>query len=179
MMKIVRAKLHGIRVTESDLNYHGSITLDPEQCDLVGLYPLEYVEIWNKTNGARISTYVIHGEPGSKCCILNGAAARTCQPSDEMIIASSEYIEPTQLYDIKPRILTFLPNNEVDQVLEYVVYASDDRAFDFKIVDVDKQTIEDCHTYPNVDIAAIRENLANKGWNDEEIEAFVNTHFTL
>jgi aspartate 1-decarboxylase len=179
MMKIVRAKLHGIRVTAADLNYHGSITLDPEQCDLVGLYPLEYVEIWNKTNGARISTYVIHGEPGSKCCILNGAAARTCQPSDEMIIASSDYIEPTQLYDIKPRILTFLPNNEVDQVLEYVVYASDDRAFDFKIVDVDKQTIEDCHTYPNVDIAAIRENLANKGWNDEEIEAFVNTHFTL
>ena len=69
MIKVVRAKLHGIRVTGADLNYHGSITLDPEQCERAGFYPLEFVEIWNKHTGARLSTYVIHGEPGSRCCI--------------------------------------------------------------------------------------------------------------
>lgn len=73
MMKVIRAKLHGIRVTNADLNYHGSITLDPDHCALAGLYPMEFVEIWNKNSGARISTYVIYGEAGSRCCVLNGA----------------------------------------------------------------------------------------------------------
>jgi len=179
MIKIVRAKLHGLRVTGADLNYHGSITLDPEQCEMAGIYPLEFVEIWNKSSGARISTYVIHGEPGSQCCVLNGAAARTCQRGDELIVAASDYIEPSKLYDVKPRILTYLPKNEVDQVLEYDVFASKERAYDFRIIDADKQTLEDCHTYPNVDVTAIRENLAAKGWSEEEIDAFINAHFTL
>jgi aspartate 1-decarboxylase len=93
MIKVVRAKLHGIRVTGADLNYHGSITLDPEHCKAAGIYPLEFVEIWNKSTAARISTYVIFGEAGSRCCILNGAAARTCHAGDEVIIAASDYIE--------------------------------------------------------------------------------------
>src|SRR5215210_7113755 len=87
MLKIIRAKLHAIRVTGADLNYHGSITLDPEHCTEAGIYPLEFVEIWNKHSGARLTTYVIYGEPGSRCCVLNGAAARTCQVRDEVIIA--------------------------------------------------------------------------------------------
>ena len=76
MIRVIRAKLHGIRVTGADLNYHGSITLDADHCRQAGIYPLEFVEIWNKNSGARISTYVILGERGSRCCILNGAAAR-------------------------------------------------------------------------------------------------------
>ena len=101
MIKIIRAKMHGIKVTESDLHYHGSVTLDPELCKLVGFYPLEFVDIWNKNSGNRLSTYVIFGEAGSKCCILNGAAARTCQKGDEIIIAASEYINnPEELYKI-------------------------------------------------------------------------------
>ena len=71
MKKIVRAKLHGITITGADLNYHGSITLDPDMCEQAGILPMEFVEIWNKDSGARISTYVIYGEPGSKSCILN------------------------------------------------------------------------------------------------------------
>jgi aspartate 1-decarboxylase len=179
MLKVVRAKLHGIRVTGADLNYHGSVTLDPEHCDLAGIYPLEFVEIWNKSSGARISTYVIHGEAGSRCCILNGAAARTCQAGDELIIAAAEYCEASRLYDLKPRILTFLPNNEIDQVLNYDVSATHRRAFDFRIVDADKHTLEACHTYPNVDVAAIRESLAERGWSEREIEDFIAEHFTL
>lgn len=136
MINIVRAKLHGIRVTDADLNYHGSITLDPEQCALAGIYPLEFVEIWNKNSGARISTYVIYGAPGSKCCVLNGAAARTCQKGDEVIIAASASITPDQLYTIKPKILTYKPDNSVDRVLEYDVFKGPEREFDFRTLDI-------------------------------------------
>lgn len=135
MLRAVRAKLHGIRVTGADFDYHGSITLDPEHCELAGIYPLEFVEIWNKNSGARITTYVIFGEAGSGCCILNGAAARTCQTGDEMIIVASDYIEPTGLYDLKPRVLTFTKDNKVDRVLRYDVHSSDKREFDFRILD--------------------------------------------
>jgi aspartate 1-decarboxylase len=97
MIKVIRAKLHAIRVTGADLDYHGSITLDPEHCAAARIYPLEFVEIWNKNSGARISTYVIFGEAGSRCCILNGAAARTCQIGDQVIVAASEYIDRAEL----------------------------------------------------------------------------------
>lgn len=121
MLKICRAKLHGISVTGADLDYHGSITLDPEQCRAAGIMPLEFVDIWNKHSGARISTYVIFGEPGSRCCVLNGAAARTCQVGDAVIICASEYVEARCIYDIRPKVLTFLAGNRVDQILEYCV----------------------------------------------------------
>ena len=132
MIRVVRAKLHGIRVTGADLNYHGSITLDPEHCRQAGIYPLEFVEIWNKSTAARISTYVIFGEAGSRCCILNGAAARTCHAGDEVIIAASDYINPRDLPELSPRVLTFKLDNEVDEILAYRVEANDGH-FDFHI----------------------------------------------
>ena len=133
MLKVVRAKLHAIRVTGADLNYHGSITLDPEHCAEAGLYPLEFVEIWNKHSGARLSTYVIFGVPGSRCCILNGAAARTCQVGDEIIVAASSFVQPHELYTLEPRVLTFRPDNSIDQRLSYQVFEGQARQFDFRI----------------------------------------------
>ena len=176
MIKVIRAKLHGLRVTNADLNYHGSITLDPEQCALAGIYPMEFVEIWNKNSGARISTYVIFGVPGSRCCVLNGAAARTCQIGDELIIAAADYASPDQLYTLKPRILTFLPDNTVDQVLHYDVFKSERADFDFRIVDAGTRNVELCHTWQNVDVAAIRATLSAKGLSEAEIDSFVTTH---
>jgi aspartate 1-decarboxylase len=132
MIRVIRAKLHGIRVTGADLNYHGSITLDPDHCRAAGIYPLEFVEIWNKTTGARISTYVIFGEAGSRCCILNGAAARTCHAGDELIIAASDYIAPADLPNVNPRILTFHPDNEVLEKLAYRVEEAGEH-YDFHI----------------------------------------------
>jgi len=126
MIRVIRAKLHGIRVTGADLNYHGSITLDPEHCRAAGIYPLEFVEIWNKATAARITTYVIFGEAGSRCCILNGAAARTCHSGDELIIAATDYIHPKDLASMKPRVLTFHPDNEVHERLAYRVEELDD-----------------------------------------------------
>ena len=137
LIKVIRAKLHGIHVTDANLNYHGSITLDPEQCALAGIYPLEFVDIWNKNSGARISTYVILGEFGSKCCILNGAAARTCQTGDEVIIAASHYCSSDDITKISPRILTFNKKNEVQSVLEYKVSPNpkDFNSYQFSIED--------------------------------------------
>lgn len=177
MIKVIRAKLHGIRVTSADLHYHGSITLDPEHCAQAGIYPMEFVEIWNKHSGARITTYVIFGEPGSRCCVLNGAAARTCQVGDELIIASSDYTTPDRLYDLKPRVLTFLPDNQVDQVLLYEVFPSPGRPFDFRIVDAASHQLESSHTWRSVDIAAVRADLTAKGWAEGDIDAFVKAHF--
>lgn len=133
MIQIVRAKLHGLRITGADIAYHGSITLDPEHCAQAGIYPLEFVNIWNKNNGARISTYVIFGEPGSRCCVLNGAAARMCQIGDEVIITATEYVEPEDLSGKRPRVLTFSEGNAVESVLQYRVEDGADRPYNFFI----------------------------------------------
>ncbi|MDD3372019.1 MAG: aspartate 1-decarboxylase [Alphaproteobacteria bacterium] len=133
MIKIIRAKLHGLRVTGADLSYHGSITLDPDHCAAAGIYPLEFVNIWNRSTGARISTYVIYGKPGSRCCILNGAAARTCQVGDAVIIAATESIEPQDLATRTPKVLTFTPDNEIDEILQYRVTEGTERPYDFFI----------------------------------------------
>jgi aspartate 1-decarboxylase len=132
MIRVIRAKLHGIRVTGADLNYHGSITLDPDHCRAAGIYPLEFVEVWNKSTAARLSTYVIFGASGSGCCILNGAAARTCHPGDELIIAATDYIQPGELPNMHPRILTFHADNSIDERLAYRVEEAGD-FYDFHI----------------------------------------------
>jgi len=176
--RVIRAKLHGLRVTGADLHYHGSITLDPEHCDRAGLYPTEFVEIWNKASGARLTTYVIFGEAGSRCCILNGAAARTCQVGDELIIAAAAEVAPKDLYDLRPRVLTFTPNNDIDQVLHYEVYKSDAREFDFRIVSDATHQPASTHNYANVDVRGIRAELKAKGFADPEIENFIGKFLT-
>lgn len=133
MLKILRAKLHGLRVTGCDLHYHGSITLDPAHCALAGICPLEFVEIWNKNTGARIETYVIYGEAGSGCCILNGAAARTCSRGDEIIVAASAYVKKARLPRIRPRVLIFGAANEVLETLEYRVAREESGGWQFSV----------------------------------------------
>ncbi|MER9236993.1 aspartate 1-decarboxylase [Mesorhizobium sp. M0622] len=135
MRKIVAGKLHGIHVTEANLNYHGSITLDPAHCEAAGILPMEFVEIWNKNSGARISTYVILGERGSRCCILNGAAARTCQPGDQIIVCNSIYLEEAQITSLKPRILTFDQDNLISDRLNYSVDLDAHGRYSFSILD--------------------------------------------
>lgn len=135
MRKVIGGKLHGIRVTESNLEYHGSITLDPEHCEAAGILPLEFVDIWNKNSGARISTYVILGQRGSRCCILNGAAARTCQPGDELIICSSIYMDGADIIDLSPAVLTFDAGNHVVERLRYSVSRDDAGRYQFAILD--------------------------------------------
>lgn len=135
MRKIVAGKLHGIHVTEANLNYHGSITLDPDHCEEAGILPMEFVEIWNKSSGARISTYVILGERGSRCCILNGAAARTCQAGDQIIICNSVYLNESEITTLKPRVLTFDKDNRIADRLTYSVERDQAGRYSFSILD--------------------------------------------
>lgn len=135
MRKVVGGKLHGLRVTEANLEYHGSITLDPDHCEAAGILPLEFVEIWNKNSGARLSTYVILGERGSRCCILNGAAARTCQKGDEIIICSSLYIDGAGIEDLSPSIVIFDASNRIVDRLRYAVTRDASGRYDFAILD--------------------------------------------
>ncbi|MFT3905066.1 MAG: aspartate 1-decarboxylase [Steroidobacteraceae bacterium] len=131
---VIRAKLHDLRVTDADLNYRGSVTLDPEHCEAVGIVPLEFVEIWNKNSGARITTYVIWGERGSRCCVLNGAAARTCQPGDAVIIVARTSIHPAQIDRHRARVAVMDADNRIQELIEYRV--GDDAAgrMEFKAV---------------------------------------------
>ncbi len=135
MRKIVAGKMHGIYVTEANLNYHGSITLDPDHCEAAGILPMEFVEIWNKNSGARISTYVILGERGSRCCILNGAAARTCQLDDQIVVCNSVYADDTHITSLKPRVITFDQDNCILDRLSYSVELDADGRYRFSILD--------------------------------------------
>ncbi|UPK25395.1 aspartate 1-decarboxylase [Bradyrhizobium sp. 195] len=133
MKKVPAAKFHGIHVTDANLHYHGSITLDPDQCHEAGILPMEFVEIWNKSSGARISTYVIFGAPGSRCCILNGAAARTCQVGDQIIVCSSSYIDETRIVELTPKILAFDRDNRIIDRLTYAVSSNSSERYHFEI----------------------------------------------
>lgn len=133
MIKILRAKLHGIYVTDANLEYYGSITIDPKYCKVLGIYPLEFVEIWNKNNGERFSTYVIYGKPGSKCCVLNGSAARKCQVNDQLIVAAYHFCNTEEISLHKPKIITFNTDNSISETMEYVVTEKQKGDFNFQV----------------------------------------------
>ncbi|HMF07016.1 MAG TPA: aspartate 1-decarboxylase [Methylocella sp.] len=135
MRKVVGGKLHGIRVTEANLDYHGSITLDPDHCEAAGIMPLEFVEIWNKHSGARLSTYVIHGERGSRCCVVNGAAARTCQKGDELIICSTIYLDENSVSSLSPSVVVLDEDNNIVESLRYSVKVDGAGRYQFAILD--------------------------------------------
>jgi len=95
-LHILKSKIHRARVTESNLNYVGSITIDVELMEAANLYDGERVQIVNNNNGERIETYVITGERGSGCICLNGAAARKAQVGDVLIIMSYAMMTPDE-----------------------------------------------------------------------------------
>ena len=88
MIEVMKSKLHCVRITEANLNYMGSITIDEDLMDAANMIAGEKVQIVNNNNGERIETYIIKGERGSGCICLNGAAARKCMVGDTVIIIS-------------------------------------------------------------------------------------------
>lgn len=89
-IRLMHAKLHRVRVTEANVNYMGSITIDQDLMDRVGILPLEEVDVINLNNGKRWSTYALPGEAGQKGICPNGGAALLCQPGDILIIIAYE-----------------------------------------------------------------------------------------
>ena len=97
-----KSKIHRATVTGADLNYMGSITIDPELMEAADLLEYEQVHVVNINNGARFETYVIAGEAGSGVICLNGAAARLAQPGDKVIIISYGQYAEAEMQEFRP-----------------------------------------------------------------------------
>ena len=105
LVHIVKSKIHRVSVTEANLNYIGSITIDQDLMDAANVIANEKVSIVNNNNGARFETYVIPGERGSGVICLNGAAARLVQPGDIVIIMAFAMMEFEEAKTFKPAII--------------------------------------------------------------------------
>lgn len=116
----MNAKIHRARVTEANLNYVGSITIDEDLLDAVGIVENEKVAIVNNNNGARLETYVIPGPRGSGVICLNGAAARLVQPNDIVIIISYAIVPEDKITQHKPRVAIM---DEKDNSIKQLIYA--------------------------------------------------------
>lgn len=114
----MKGKLHRARVTEANLNYIGSVTIDEAILEQVDILPHEKVQIVNNNNGARLETYVIPGERGSGVVCLNGAAARLVQKDDIVIIVSYALVSTEELATFKPKVALLNEKNEVVQLIE-------------------------------------------------------------
>ena len=102
---MLKSKIHRATVTQVNLDYEGSITIDPELMDAADLYAFEKVEIFNINNGARFSTYVIEGERGSGVIGLNGAAARLAVVKDLVIIVSYRMMNDEEARSLQPVVV--------------------------------------------------------------------------
>ncbi len=98
-----KAKIHRATVTDANLAYEGSITIDKDLLDAADILPWEMVHVYNLNNGARFSTYVIEGRAGSGEICINGAAARLARKGDLVIIASYVQASPEEIADLQPR----------------------------------------------------------------------------
>ncbi|MDA2384697.1 aspartate 1-decarboxylase [Bacillus cereus] len=118
VITMMKSKLHKARVTEANLNYIGSITIDPDLMEAANLLPNEKVQIVNNNNGARLETYVIVGERGSKTICLNGAAARLVQVGDEVIIISYAMMTAAEAKTHQPTVVFVKEDNSIQEVVK-------------------------------------------------------------
>jgi aspartate 1-decarboxylase len=110
---MLRSKIHRAVVTEADLHYVGSLTLDPDLLDAADLLPGELVQVTDISNGARVETYVIEGERGSRVVGINGAAARLIHPGDLIIVMGFAIVTEEEARDLKPSIVIVDADNRI------------------------------------------------------------------
>lgn len=114
---MMNSKLHRATVTEANLNYIGSITIDSDLLRAAGMLPNEKVHVVNNNNGARFETYIIAGEPGSGVICVNGAAARLVQKGDVVIILSYVYMTDEEAHSHEPTVLIMGENNAIAEII--------------------------------------------------------------
>ena len=114
---MMNGKIHRARVTESNLNYVGSITIDKDILEAVDILPNEKVAIVNNNNGARFETYVIEGERGSGKICLNGAASRLVEVDDVVIIMTYVQLNETELINHVPKVSVMNEFNQITQMI--------------------------------------------------------------
>ena len=116
MRTMLKSKIHRATVTGADINYEGSITLDPELMEAADLLPYEQVHVVDVNNGARLVTYVIEGVRGSGDVVLNGAAARLVNTGDIVIVISYQDVPDESLRDYHPRLVYVDSENRITSV---------------------------------------------------------------
>ena len=116
---MLKGKIHRAVVQQAELNYVGSITVDPELMEQAGILEYELVQIVDVENGNRFETYTIAGEPGSGMICLNGAAARQAQVGDHVIIMCYCQMTPEEATDHKPKVVFVDEENHISRVTNY------------------------------------------------------------
>ena len=111
----LKSKIHRATVTDANLHYEGSVTIDRDLMDAVGLAPYEQVDVLNITNGSRLTTYAIVGRPGSGDICINGAAAHHVHVGDLVLIVSYGMVHEDEVPGYKPRIVVLDENNCIKQ----------------------------------------------------------------
>lgn len=137
-LTMFKSKLHQMKVTEADLHYEGSITIDKDLLDEAGILPHEKVQIVNINNGARLETYTIPGEAGSRVCCLNGAAARKTQVGDRIIVISYATMTPDEADSFEPKVVVLDQENNPKTIVNKTNYATE---YDLEKGVVDTETI--------------------------------------
>ncbi|MEE2640430.1 MAG: aspartate 1-decarboxylase [Planctomycetota bacterium] len=113
---LLHSKIHRATVTEADLDYEGSITVDPVLLEAADIREFERVDVLDITNGARLTTYTILGEPGSGEICINGAAAHLVKPGDLVILVSYVDLEEDEIENHRPIVIQVNQNNEITAV---------------------------------------------------------------
>ena len=113
---MLRAKVHRITVTMRDLEYEGSLTLDPVLMEAADMVPYERIEVYDVENGNRFATYLITGERGAGECCVNGAAAHMVHVGDKLILATYLTVTDDELADYRPRIVMVGEGNTIKSV---------------------------------------------------------------
>ena len=121
---MLKGKIHRAVVKQAELNYVGSITVDPELMEAAGIYEYEKVQIADVNNGNRFETYTIAGEPGSGMICLNGAAARQVQVGDHVIIMCYCQMSPEEVKEHKPKVVFVDDENKIVKVSSYEKYGT-------------------------------------------------------
>jgi aspartate 1-decarboxylase len=115
LRRFCKSKLHQVRVTNTNIEYEGSITIDMDLVDAAGMYPGEMVHVFNIENGERLETYIIAGKRGSHEVSLNGAAARKAEVGDRLLVLSEVFLEEDKIpaSGIKPKVIKVDDKNNI------------------------------------------------------------------
>lgn len=119
VLTMLKGKIHRATVTQAELNYVGSITIDKDLMEAAGILENEKVQIVNNNNGARLETYVIPGKRGSGIICLNGAAARCVQPGDKVIIIAYAQMSEEEAKGYKPKVVFMNDDNTIKEITNY------------------------------------------------------------
>ena len=118
-LEMLKSKIHRATVTQAELNYVGSITIDERLMEAAGIYEYEKVQIADVDNGARFETYVIAGKPGRGTICLNGAAARMVSTGDKIIIMCYALMSPDEIAENPPKVVFVDDENRITSVARY------------------------------------------------------------